>query len=158
MVDEMAKLTMLMGLPCTGKTYFSHTLSGIKIELDVLRKGATGSAKLYGNFNELVHFLAQKSIQYYLSQDKQVVIDGLFLSAKTRKSYIDLAHKMKAEVDVYWFDLPIDLIKKRLIERNESSLEGDKVDVSQLNALCQAFDFPVKEEGFKNIYYLSKNE
>ena len=145
----MASLILLMGLPASGKTTYAEKLTGIKIDMEQIRIGATGSRQIQGNFNELVQQLAQRSVHFYLNQGKTVIVDGMFLKASERKHYITMAKKLQATVELYWFDPSIHVIKQRLV------LRGDEANCSVVDKLSQQMDFPNKEEGIDVIHYIN---
>lgn len=152
----MATLILLMGLPCSGKTTYAKNLQGISIELDYLRKGATGSFEIKENLNDLVHHLAQRSVHFYLNQGKNVIVDGHFLTAKERKLYITMAKKMKYNVEIYWFDVSYEVIKRRILNRNEINQER-QIDLSFIEKMAQSIDFPTLDEGINQIHYVSES-
>lgn len=143
-----------MGLPNSGKTTYAKKLNGITIEFDLIRKGCTGSYQLAGNFNELVHHLVQRSIQYYLKQGKSVVVDGLFLTVKERALYINFAKKLGADVDIHWLDTPYQTIVNRNAARlNICSEKAYNQNV--IEKLSKHLEFPTLDEGVREIIYQS---
>lgn len=150
----MSKLILFMGLPCSGKSTYLDRLTGMKIDISSIRKGATGSYKVKGNYNDLVHNLAQRSVHFYLKQNKTVIVDDCFLTEKIRNTYIKIAKKMDKEVELYWFDTPIDTLKARIVERNRIVDEDRKLSLEDIDDLSNSFEFPTKEEGIDFIFYL----
>lgn len=149
-MSTLTTLILLMGLPASGKTMYGKKLTGIHVNMDQIRKGATGSHQIQGNFNDLVHHLTQRSVHFYLSQGKTVIVDAMFLKASERKLYITMAKKLDATVELYWFDPSIEEIKKRLL------LRGNEQGTLTLNKLSQSLEFPNKEEGIDVIHYIDE--
>lgn len=148
MVANVASLILVMGLPSSGKSSYIKNVPGIPIDTNSIRKGVTGQEAIQTNEQELVTHLTQRSVHFYLNQGKSVIVEALFLSASERKTYIRLAKKLHAKVELHWLDPSLDVIKKRLM------LQGEEAKVATLTGLAQTLDFPHLEEGIDFIHYV----
>lgn len=140
-----------MGLPASGKTTYGKKLTGIHINMSQIRQGVTGGHEAQEDFDELVHHLTQRSVHFYLTQGKTVIVDALFLKASERKLYITMAKKIGANIELYWFDPSVDEIKKRLAVR------GGEQMYPPIAKLAQSLDFPLREEGLDRIHYINES-
>lgn len=154
----MSKLILLMGLPCSGKTSFSKGMKDIVLEIDEIRKNITGTYDIRNSHNSFVQDIVKRITYYHLKSNKQVVLDGTFLSLDTRKEYIDLAKKINIKVDIYWFDPSWELIKKRLHERNKSCTEDRRLDLEFVFKMHEKLEIPILDEGIEKIHYFSDDE
>jgi len=153
----MSKLILVMGLPGSGKTTFSTSLKGTRLHVDEIRKALTGTYKP-GISNDLVYGVVQRSVDYYLQKGKTVILDGAFLSQSSRRSYLQIAKKRGASIDLYWLDPSFPLFKKRITERNKVVDYDRKIDLQYLNKLLETLDIPSKDEGINVIFRLSDTD
>lgn len=153
----MARLILMMGLPGSGKTTHAVSLKGIKLHIDEIRKVLTGSY-LPGDQDELVYRTVHASVDYYLRQGKNVIVDGALLSKKARSYYITLAKKHFTFVELYWFDASKPLLEMRLYERNQKVEKERKIDLNYLSKISQHFEMPTRDEGIDLIHWLTDAE
>jgi predicted kinase len=151
---KMTTLILLMGLPRTGKTTFSKTLNAVRIEIEQLRIGATGEPSPNENYDDLVRNITQRSVHFYLNQNKDVVVDDLFLTAVERKVFITIAKKMNANVLLYWFDPPLDVIIEKYNSSNTEYTDKEFFS-SKIKKMSKNIDLPNVSEGIDKIYYLN---
>lgn len=153
----MQKLTMIMGLPGSGKTTYSSKINGLKLHIDEIRKSITGSY-IPSESNDLVHQVTQKCIYYHLSAGKSVILDGALLSKNVRSNYIRIAKNLKIPIDIYWIDLSHEKLSQHIIIRNKDCPKDRKIDLQYIESLSCKLEMPTIEEGFDNIFRISDQE
>lgn len=150
----MQKLSLIMGLPGSGKSTYSKNINGLKIHIDDIRKVTTGSYQPNKN-NDLVHQVTQRVVNYHLAQGKSIVLDGALLSKSLRAIYIDIGRRYGVDIDLYWIDTDFEKLKNNLIERNKIVSDDRKIDLQYLNKLSNMMEMPTIEEGFSNIFHIN---
>jgi predicted kinase len=141
-----------MGVPSSGKTVYSSALTGVKLNLDEIRKAITGSYRVEQETKPLFYKVVFESVRFYLQNNKDVVIDGVFLSVASRAPYIKLSKQYGADVELFWLNPPFEWIKKRLLERNQWVDEDKQITFSYIeNMVKKNLEIPTMGEGFLKI-------
>lgn len=151
----MSRLHIFMGLPFTGKTTFAKSLDLPHIEIDEVRKSLTGSFLPKEETASLVADVVYQSIHHYLSNQEEVIVEGLFLSVQSRELLIDLALQCEAEVYVYWFDPSLSWIKEKLATKISRK---NYISLTYIEEVSNLFEFPTMEEGFDRFYYFTEKD
>jgi len=152
----MSHIYLLMGLPFTGKSTYARQTSLPLIEIDEVRKTLTGSYQAQDQTSSLIFDVVFQSASHYLSNDQDVIIEGLFLTEKSRKVFIDLANTYNASIDVLWFDPSLEWIKQNML-KNEK-IEKKHVTLAYLEGLLRDVDFPTTDEGIHRIFYYTEKD
>jgi predicted kinase len=153
----MAKLTIIMGMPGSGKTTLAKTLKGKKVHIDEVRKSITGS--YIPNSDDIIVYQTIKNIvEYYLEKNEDVVLDGAFLSIKARSFYINIAKKFSSNIELHWLDASLDLVLERIEKRNKVSEKDRVIDEEYIKQLSTVFEIPTKSEGYHKINYYTDKE
>ena len=146
----MTNLHMLIGIPGSGKSTYSKVLSNknnaIIVSSDKIRKDNPGinEAKV---FPEVYRLCA-----HYLAQGIDVILDATNIDYMVRKSNIDeiRAYYRDFEVVAYYFNVPVDICKKRVEIRNLNK-EELYLPVEVCSLYSRKIQVPVYEEGFIKI-------
>jgi predicted kinase len=119
----MPKITMLRGLPASGKTTHAmqmvHTQRVKRINKDALRKMIDGG--VYSKSNEI--FITQVRdaiIQTSVNNDFDVVVDDTNLARNHEPELAQLAEHLAAEFEVIDFDTPLEECIERDANREDS--------------------------------------
>ena len=123
---------VVIGLPGTGKSYFSSKLvektSFCVVESDAMRKclfekpdySAEESTRLFKACHGLIEYLLYNGIP--------VIFDATNLAEPNRERLYHIADRTKAKLVLVQIDAPSDLVYKRLQERKEGSDPENKSD------------------------------
>lgn len=149
----MGKIVLVMGLPGSGKTEYAKKMNGMKIHIDEIRKSMTGTYKP-GQHDLIVYKNIEQTIEYYLSKEMNVIVDGALLSIKARNFYIKIAKRKGWKVDVHWLDPSMKIIKKRVEKRNQMVVEDRKISFDYIVKLASYLEIPTVDEGIEEIYYV----
>lgn len=147
----MAKCTILIGLPGSGKTTYAKQYlinnNVIYLSSDDMRvelfgyENQTDNTKVFDEMNNRT----RKALQ----SDMDVIYDATNLSRKRRKHFIQTVCR-GFEVDAMLFCCPIDIIRVRNITRSERHLPDDKLENMITN-----IDIPLYYEGFNDIFLVN---
>lgn len=149
----MATLTLLMGLPASGKsTYAREHAEGTVLHMDDIRHAVTGSYRINKVTRPLYYKVCQDAVKHFLQYGLDVVLDGNLLSKQARSPYISLAKQAGARVHVIWFDPPMDVIERRLKQRNVQVEADRQLTVKYVHTLARThFSLPLLDEGIDAI-------
>lgn len=153
----MGVLTLVMGLPGSGKTTVANKQSGMIIHMDEVRKVLTGKYTRTDS-DDLVYFVTQKSVEYYLKKGKDVVLDGALLSKKARSFYIQIAKQYKSKIVLYWCDEPMHTLQQRIQRRNQHVEADRQISSSYLQRMSIVFEMPTSDEGIDEIVKVSESQ
>ncbi|HHM20646.1 MAG TPA: ATP-binding protein [Bacteroidetes bacterium] len=139
------KLTLVAGLPGTGKTTFARALAAatgaVHLNSDMVRQkmgkqGQYDPASKEIVYKELLHRTAQ-----HLKNNRAVVVDATFYKNKMRKPFIELANKENAPV--FWIKIKADenTIKKRVDKKRRYS-EADFEVYKKIKATFEPLQLP----------------
>lgn len=166
----MATLEMLIGIPGSGKSYYSSSLRGkcepdgspVVISSDNIRKEINGTLQKQDNPG-YIFGIAKKRVLTALYDNKYVILDATNINRKDRKSWIE-------DIKLY---VPNTYIKatviatpyEECIKQNNSRDEEKKVPAHAMERMHRRFKMPTYEEGFNEIYihynkpeYINNNE
>lgn len=148
---ESNKLYILSGISASGKSTLTNQLlaQGLPedaiVSTDSIRRNILGT-NFFSDDNGIAETLigwntAQKEIfeiidqilHIRLKQKLTTVLDATNLTDKVREHYVDIAHKHGVESQVIIFDVPVDILKQRLVKRNE------RFDISVIDKQYEIF-------------------
>lgn len=103
--------------------------------------------KLFGTLNSIFY----DNIVDLVNSGKDFAIDRTSLNSWTRKSLVDLvkSNSTDVKVKVVYFDIPKDVIIKRLADREAKTGKGIPKDV--IEKQFENFEKPKLDEGFDNV-------
>jgi predicted kinase len=150
----MATLTMMIGYPRSGKSTWIKNNKGdrLVIEPDWIRREILGH-QFHIPAEPMIWVLVDSFIRIALSQNKDIILDGINLVPFIRSKYIKLAKSMNCEVDGVWVRTPIE----ECIQRNEESLDGKKLPTESLDSMRYRFVEP-KSKDFNNLYIVDQHK
>jgi predicted kinase len=118
-------VVMMMGLPGSGKSFFSQRLSKL-LKMEYLGSDQTRKEmKLMGRYSmeeklqvyDQMEFLAEK----ILGEGKDVVVDATFIQENLRIRFISLAMRKAVPYVLFWVEASERIIKERLSMKREDS-------------------------------------
>ena len=140
-------LFIMVGFPRSGKsTWIKENSNYLVVEPDWIRREILGH-QFHKPAEPIIWLIADSFIRIALSQGQNVVLDGTNLLPFIREKYITLAKGMNASVIAIWVDTPMEVC----VERNNRSVEGQKLPHNILVSKEEGFVPPSKDEGFDSI-------
>lgn len=153
----MPTLTLLVGLPASGKTTFCEKSfneegSPVRISLDDFRKLICGK-DYFKPFEPTVHAWAQQTTRYLLSQGHDVVLDATSLTQGLRNIWVSLAREyLGVYTSCIYFDVPFEVCLKRNAER-ERKVPEDVIKRMSEQLQPPDLDF----EDFDSVWFVTPN-
>jgi predicted kinase len=144
-------LTLLCGIPGSGKSFITGRLDGKVVSTDALRKFLWGSESVVEH-DRLVFDIIKSVIEYLLDKKDSVVLDATNLTRRRRKTMIDIARRYQAGVTVLWIDCPLEVALARNAARDR------KVPVPVIKALYKSIEEPHLDEGIDLIKILNADK
>jgi predicted kinase len=143
----MAKLLLLRGLPCSGKT--THSIKYVqigykRISLDDLRNMIDNGA--YSKSNEkYIQDLAQTAIALALQSDFNVIYDATNLNPYHIKFAKSICRDTRSELQIVDLNTPLSICLQRDLERSHGRV-GRDVIMKMYNRYFINGEFPKVEE------------
>lgn len=155
----MSKVIILKGLPASGKsTYCNEKLADPaykRVNKDAIRHMLAGDGYYDKPDEKLVHDLYLSNIKYCLEKGYNVLCDATQLAVKNETELRKIALGYDAEVEVVFFDTPVDECIKRDKERTGFAHVGEKVIRGFYNRYFKDKKFqvenPLKEEDLPTL-------
>ena len=149
----MTTLTLLCGLAGSGKTAYARRLE----ERGVIRLSSDDwMVPLFGQhmprhvFDErlsVVRLLQWELAAKLLKSGVDVVLDDGFWTRAERQKYRAQAEAVGAEVQLIYFDVPVEELRRRLAARNQNLIPGTfEIDDAALDLFITKFEVPGPEE------------
>ena len=153
----MPKLTMLLGLPRSGKTSWveDNKSNQVVVSADSLRY-LVYNQRFWADGEALMWSLRTMILKYLISQGVDIIIDETNILAKSRASIIKLARSLDAK-NKYWIDCVVmkDAGNTELcIERAKTGNMEDLVPV--IERMAEQLELPDKSEGIDEIYFWNR--
>lgn len=144
----MPTITLLVGLPASGKSTYARNTTTTIVSSDALR------VELYGDENDQCHNrevfqVLHARVQMALAHGEDVVVDATNLTMKSRRPLLDIARRYHAAAKTIIMATPF----RTVIEWNER--RERHVPLEALYACRARFQMPCESEGFQSIEIVS---
>lgn len=136
-------LTVLCGLPASGKSTYAEKTNEIVISSDAIR-AELGDINDQSR-NEEVFSIAYKRLRTELKKGNNVVFDACSVSRKSRRAILHQVSGIDCYKKCVIIYQPIDECKKRNIKRDRT------IPANVIDRMVRNFDTPAKFEGFDEI-------
>lgn len=145
----MAILTMMVGLPGSGKTTYleTHRVGGIRLSLDDFRLLMTGR-EFFPPFEPMAAAWLEATGRYLLSHGYNIVIDTTSLKASLRRKWTGIAKEYGASTRAICMDTSY----ADCLERNAG--RDRKVPEEILRRMSEDFEEPTGAEGWDTIEWV----
>ncbi len=146
----MSKLTVLCGLPASGKSTFAQELedeTSVILSSDDIRKELFDDIN-HQDSNKKVFETMNQRAQELLKQGKNVIYDATNINRKRRVHLINNVLKAD-EYIVYYFNKHISNVKFNNLKRERV------VPEHVIDNMYKTMQIPVKNEGWDKVYYVS---
>jgi len=143
-------LSMLMGLPASGKDTFIEASNLIKPGEKVIEVCPDKIRREHFNVQfdlcveDEVWKIAYEMTDEYLGLGWEVIINATNITRARRKPFLDIAKKHDAYVCGVYFDVPEEVC----LERNAKRQDGERVPEFVIKRMAQMLELPQKTEGF----------
>lgn len=135
-------MIMVMGLPGSGKTYFSRKLgeqlNAFYIGSDQVRRQISAMGKYKKEDKNKVYEMMQSRAKASLAEGKTVLLDATFYKNDLRLNFISLAEKLEIPFFLIWVEASEALTKKRISKKREDS----EADFEVYKKIAAAFEAP----------------
>lgn len=144
----MVKLTMLVGLPASGKSKFAEELA--KYTNAIIHSSDKLREEMFGNVDDTEHNVQvfeelHKRIKADLLQGKNVIYDATNLSYKRRMAFLQSLNKVKCKKECFLVIAPFEECLKRNAERER------KVPEDAMWKMYKSITIPYFYEGWDSI-------
>ena len=146
----MTKLTLLVGIPGSGKTTYANKhkdKNEVILSSDLIRKELFGSEYSQEN-NELVFDTLYSRARENLINGTNVIIDATNINSYYRHATLKHFEDLDIERVAIVFEVPKNVCVKR--DSKRSRTVGEKV----IDKMISRYSRPTYEEGFDNIIYV----
>lgn len=101
------QLTLLIGIPASGKSFYARTRRQPIISLDIIRAQLYGDARILGKASEVDH-VARERLERLAGDRRDVILDATHVSPLRRQRMIRLARRLGYDrVIGVWLKTPI---------------------------------------------------
>ena len=138
----MAILTMMLGLPRSGKTTWieKNLEDNIVVSNDWIREKI-----LHAPYSKAIYpaiwMITDATLRILLSQGKNCILDGVNATKYEREFFVDLARECGAQIRMIY----INILLETCLERNRTQ-QGAKLPEEKLRSMAQRFEIPSKNE------------
>ncbi|RLQ91391.1 ATP-binding protein [Planomicrobium sp. Y74] len=150
----MAKFTMLIGLPGSGKTiYARNLLQGNEDWVHISSDEITNRSRLPGESVDYQNTFEEmyKQTAFHLKNGTSVIYDATNLASKRRRSILNRIEIFEPETEAIVFLTSYPLLKKRNSQRHAVNRVPDHI----IERYIRAFQLPRKDEKLDWIRFLS---
>lgn len=142
-------LTILCGLPRSGKSTWVEKNKGnsIVVSNDWIRENILGTQYSH-SANAIIWAIVDASLRIILSQDKDVILDGINNTPDIRKFFIDIGREYGAKIKMVCFMTPLEVC----LARNDGMFFDRKIPNEELISISNKRLFPIENEYDEIIY------
>ncbi len=139
------RLTLLVGLPGSGKSTWAARQPGIVLSSDSLRALLSGDET-----NQAIHGAVFRTLRFLLRErlrlgQSHTILDATNLLRKHRRPFLKIAAQYGAETEAVFFDVPLALALARNAARNRV------VPPEVIREMAAQLQPPQQSEGFVQI-------
>jgi predicted kinase len=150
-------LYITMGLPASGKTYFSQRfakdLGVFFLNVDSLRLAIVDYPQFTPSEHKMVYGTAEFLAEQHLAQGMSFICNGNYHFYDRRTSMQKMAERYNAEYKILWIDVPYEVAKERILTREHEIPKEKEKDpwIEVLDRMRRNFQNPHKDEPFIKI-------
>ena len=143
------KLTILCGLPSSGKSTYAESIKDIFDYIVISSDAIREEISFYEDQskNAEVFQILHKRVDKALSDGKNVIVDATNINVKSRRPLIELGKKHEAVISAIVFVTPLGTCYLTDMDRPHS------VGRDVIGEMLRKFECPFYEEGFDNICF-----
>ena len=150
-------LYITMGLPASGKTYFSQRFAKEQnvffLNIDSLRLAMVDQPQFTPSEHAMVYGAATFLAEQHLAQGMSIVCNGNYHFRDRRIAMQDMAKKYNAAYRILWIDTPYEVAKERILTREHEIPKEKEKDpwVEVLDRMKRNFQNPSETEPFIKV-------
>jgi len=142
----MSRVVLLCGLTCSGKSTHARALAEqgwvwLSVDQDAWDAGHTEQV-LPAELQRRIKIDHKRRLREAVAAGRDVVLDYALASRSRRDEYRAIAHEAGAKVELRYFEVPADELRRRLRERNAMEPDPHRMVVppERLEAWLQNFE------------------
>lgn len=146
------ELYTTMGLPSSGKTYFSQRVAGelgvFFLNTDLLRLAMFDTPEFSAAENDVVYRAMNHVAERHVAQGLGVVCNGNYNQVARRAGLREIAERYGATCLTIWVDAPEEVLKRR-IQTRDHEIEPEKMvhqPLELLERMQRTFEAPTADE------------
>lgn len=116
----MSKVTMMIGIPGSGKSTYAMKLPGVYVSPDAIRKELYGDISVQGNPKE-VFSLVESRIREAINNGNDVVYDATNTTEFRKETVAEFREYGADQVDGIFINTPYDICMERNLKRKDRS-------------------------------------
>ena len=157
MADSRLTLYITMGLPASGKTYFSQQFAADRevffLNVDNLRLAMIEWPQFTPSEHKMVYGTVRFIAEQHLAQGKSIVCNGNYNQRINRDEMHELAEKYDADFQILWIDVPYETAKGRILSRQHEIPKEKEKDpwIEVLEKMSCNLQKPGNDEFFTKI-------
>ena len=149
----MSKVTMMIGIPASGKSTIAKTISGVYVCPDEIRRELYGNISIQGNPIE-VFGVAEERIRSAIANGKDVVYDATNTTKYRSDTITEFRNYGATEVNGVFVNTPFEVCVTRNSKRHDRSEPvPDAVMERMWKSLTE--NPPTKADGFDNFVIIA---
>lgn len=149
----MATVTMMIGIPGSGKSTYARELPGVYVSPDAIRKELYGDISVQGNPKE-VFGLVESHIRAAINNGNDVVYDATNTTKFRSATVAEFREYGATKVNGIFMNTPYDICMERNLKRND---RGEPVPAEVMeriyNALIENLPKADEFDNFKEVIY-----
>ena len=156
-MDARLTLYVTMGLPASGKTYFSQQFAAEQdvffLNVDDLRLAMIEWPQFTPAEHKMIYGTARFIAEQHLAQGKSIVCNGNYNQRISRSEMHELADKYDAEFKILWVDVSYEVARGRILTRQHEIPKEKEKDpwIKVLEKMNRNLQKPGDDEPFIKI-------
>ena len=158
----MSKLILVTGLPYSGARDLAKTFSKNPFHIEDIKEiycNGIPFPKTPKDLKRYYYLSVISLIEHHLKIQPIVVVEGFLLTQQTRKSYITLAKKMNAEIEIHFVNPSLEWIKRNHLQTVKKHPSENHLTFLEIEKQAKSYlQLPTQDEGIEQIFHYSEED